>query len=250
MAKMRRINAISLAVLAGLGTAAAQNQPDQTIRTTTRLVTVDVVASDANGPVTNLKKDDFVLRDRGEAQKISVFAQDAVATVTPKATGQPNLFTNATEGGSVAPVNITIILLDGLNTRIGDQLNARHQIERVFGTLRPRDRVAVYTLGKTLSILCDFTAEPEEVRRALVTYRSRNDSNSEATSPQPGGTTGNTKLDSMISAAAKNMADHYQVDSVRTTAASLETIANYVAPLSGRKSLIWVFRRFPVQHRL
>lgn len=51
--------------------AGASNQP--AIRVTTRLVQVSVIVHDKNGPVADLKKEDFSLFDRGKEQKIAVF---------------------------------------------------------------------------------------------------------------------------------------------------------------------------------
>jgi len=47
---------------------------DQTLRTNTRLVVVDVVATDSKGqPVTDLKAADFTVLEDGKPQKISGF---------------------------------------------------------------------------------------------------------------------------------------------------------------------------------
>ena len=43
------------------------------IRTGTRLVEVEVVVRDKNGPVTGLTRDDFTLLDQGKAQQIAIF---------------------------------------------------------------------------------------------------------------------------------------------------------------------------------
>src|SRR3954470_17706638 len=56
----------------------AQNQParsQQTFRTTTRLVVVDVVATDETGsPVKDLKAEDFVVKENNELQKVVDFS--------------------------------------------------------------------------------------------------------------------------------------------------------------------------------
>ncbi len=55
--------------------------PDITIRTSTRLVVVDVVVRDKKGqPVTGLKPEDFTVEENGKKQKI--------ATFTPPGTNQ------------------------------------------------------------------------------------------------------------------------------------------------------------------
>lgn len=56
----------------------AQNQPlgsQQTFRTTTRLVVVDVVATDEKGSsVKDLKAEDFVVKENNEPQKVVDFS--------------------------------------------------------------------------------------------------------------------------------------------------------------------------------
>src|SRR6478752_5198183 len=48
--------------------------PAPTFQAGTRLVEVDVIVRDKNGPVMGLNQDDFTLLDNGKPQKISVFA--------------------------------------------------------------------------------------------------------------------------------------------------------------------------------
>jgi hypothetical protein len=61
----------------------SQATPDQTaIQGGTHVVLVNVVAKDKHGkPVADLSRDDFVLRDNGQEQKIALFAlEDAGGT--------------------------------------------------------------------------------------------------------------------------------------------------------------------------
>src|SRR5262249_28647893 len=56
-------------------TVAQQAQPAASLRVTTRLVLVDVVALDHKGlPVTDLKGEEFTLREEGAEQKVRVFS--------------------------------------------------------------------------------------------------------------------------------------------------------------------------------
>ena len=56
-----------------LAALALFTQLPEPIRVTTRLVEVNVVARDKNGPVAGLTQGDFILRDRGRVQKIAIF---------------------------------------------------------------------------------------------------------------------------------------------------------------------------------
>src|SRR5215472_9363964 len=56
-------------------TVGQQAQPAASLKVTTRLVLVDVIALDHKGfPVTDLKAEDFSLREEGAEQKVRVFS--------------------------------------------------------------------------------------------------------------------------------------------------------------------------------
>src|SRR5712692_6552948 len=98
---------------------------DDVIRTSTRLVQINVLVRDKNGPVTNLEKGDFVLLDQGKRQQIMVFSADSAAL---DRAGKPEAardsFTNQpVQGASTS--GITVILLDTLNTKFEDQAYAK-----------------------------------------------------------------------------------------------------------------------------
>src|SRR6202012_2930989 len=104
------------------------------------------------------------LYEKGKERKIAVFTVNAVhheasqpiSASTPQAS--PGVFTNRPPGVPL-PVNVTVVLLDGLNTDIKDQNYARAQALKFLRQIRPEDRVAVYALGSTLRVLNDFTSD-------------------------------------------------------------------------------------------
>ena len=212
---------------------------------------VNVIVKDKRGPVSDLRRDSFAVFDRGKRQRISVFAVDTSDATLPGQTmpSEPNLFTNVMERRANTPTNVTVILLDGLNTRITDQQYVQRQIEEFLTRLHRQDRVAIYTLGRTLSIVRDFTGDAEQLGSALSAYSGRNDSNAEAMVFRPIGKTGSDRTDriarNLIENGAANMMPLYQTDSARRTAAAIAAIANHVAPVPGRKSLVWVSSSFP-----
>lgn len=231
---------------------AAQTMPEQPIiRTTTRLVTVNVIVRDKNGPVANLTKDDFVLFDRGKPQAVAVFTMDTSQATLAGQTlpSVPNLFTNVVERRANTPSNITVILLDGLNTLLADQQYSLEQLKVFLAHLRPTDRVAIYTLGRTLTLLHDFTADSRQLEQALAPYEGRTDSNAEATVPQHAPKAQDplqtAMLKQMLDNAANALMPAYYADSARMTATALEVIANNIGPLPGRKNLVWISSSFP-----
>src|SRR5262249_37597967 len=134
--KVNRLLAVLVTACLALGqnpapqatSASPQAQPTApTIKVTTRLVQVSLVVHDKKGqPVADLNKDDVVLYDKGQEQKIRFFTKETRETLSP---GLPpltqgvvsNRFSNFTSGGQAhlapLPNALTVVLLDGLNTR-------------------------------------------------------------------------------------------------------------------------------------
>src|SRR5437588_166212 len=152
----------------------AQDQNQPTIRVTTRLVQVNVVVHDKKGePVSDLKKEDFTIFEKGKEQKLAVFAVDSITAPTKAWPAlPPNIFSNRVKTADT-PTSITVILFDGLNTRFQDQAYARKQIVKFLSEIQPHDRVALYLLGTNLRILHDFTNNPDHLPHALSKYRRR-----------------------------------------------------------------------------
>ncbi|HEV2688522.1 MAG TPA: VWA domain-containing protein [Bryobacteraceae bacterium] len=219
------------------------NQP--TIRVTTRLVQVSVLVHDKKGPVSDLKKEGFSLFDRGKEQKIAVFSVDSI-DAPPKGWPPvpPNLFSNRMRRADT-PTSITVILFDGLNTRIQDQAYARKQILKFLDQIQPGDRVALYLLGSNLRILHDFTNDPDHLAKALAKYHGRISGELDAADPAPRDPTGNDDLDQFLQNADQTMSDFYNVNRATWTLDAMEVIAHHLASLPGRKNLIWVSGGFP-----
>ena len=85
-----------LAVLAA-GILNAQ-MPDVVIRTTTRLVQINVIATKHGAPVPGLKKEDFQVFDNGKRQEIRQFSEETRAILPSAAAPLPQgTFTNQLE---------------------------------------------------------------------------------------------------------------------------------------------------------
>src|ERR1700737_556337 len=97
---------------------------------TTRLVQVNVVVKDKQGlPVTDLRQDDFVLKESGREQQIRLFQVSSTqALENARNPLPPNIFSNRIERSSGTPPNVTVILFDALNTHFFDQVNAKRHL--------------------------------------------------------------------------------------------------------------------------
>jgi VWFA-related protein len=220
-------------------------QAEPTLRVTTRLVEVSVIVQDRAGePATDLTRDDFVVLDAGREQSISVFAKESAAA--PRAPSSPlpaNTFSNRLEQTEAAPTSATVILLDGLNTRLADQPYARQQIVEFLEQLQPQDCVALYALGQGLRVVHDFTREPRPLLAALAREGARlSPALLESEAEEPG--TGWSEFDAWMGEVNRNVAERYRADRALRTIRSLLAIANHLERLPGRKNLIWVAGSF------
>lgn len=221
-----------------------QQQP--LVRVTTRLVQVNVVVNNRHGnPVPDLKREDFVLFDEKEQQEIQVFAMETSQSTTANdQLPPPNTFSNHLDRKGTRPGSVTVILLDGLNTRFEDQAYSKMQIIKFLQQLQPHDRVALYTLGQNLRILHDFTSDAAPLLRALARHRGRTSGELDASDPEPADT-GNNQLDAFLNDANARISDFYTVRRVERTLAAIEAIANHLQAVPGRKNLVWVSGSFP-----
>lgn len=238
---------VSLALpVLGQAPAASGDQSPPVLRVTTRLVQVSVIVQDKKGePVTDLTRNDFELLDNGKEQAISVFSVETSQPPAPQSQPlSPNMFSNRLEYHAGTPTSVTVILLDGLNTRFEDQAYARGQLIKFLQQLHPQDRVALYTLGRDLRVLHDFTSDAAPLLRALARYKGRVSPELDVSEPaEPD--TGIAELDAWLANSSQQMSDFYIRDRVRRTLNAIEAIANHLSRLPGRKNLVWVSGSFP-----
>jgi len=227
---------------------------------TTRLVQINVIVNDKRGnPITGLTKEDFVLLDNKHPQEIQLFSAEAnLPRDQPQAPLPPDTYTNRISEHASVPANVTIILLDALNTEFADQALTRKQVLKFLEQLRPQDRVALYWLGNNLYVLNDFTTDVASLREALV--RSKGESNREHAESDvnylslnnpnpsiPAGVSGSqtSSREAFRSAFDQRVVNESTKDRVRLTVAALIAIAHHVGEWKGRKNLVWVSGSFP-----
>ena len=254
------------AALLSLRAAAQQNTAP--LQITTRLVEVSVVAKDRHGqPVPDLKEEDFKIFDDGVAQGISDFEVEQRGAAVPASSLPPNMFTNVPERTTSVTPEVTVILLDGLNTQWTDQAQSAQQIIKFLRQLKPGDRVGLYALGKQLVMLHDFTSDSAALVQALAHYNSR--ANNEVSSsqadnpnnppvwtdvvnqlandaPAPPGPAVTSAIQDWLSRTVNLESQYYMNQRVEITKAAFLAIANHLRGVPGRKNLIWVSSAFPL----
>ncbi len=179
--------------------AQQQSQPRPVFRSRLNVVSVDVIVRDKSGAVVRgLTAADFEVREDGRPQEVSSFsfeeinekarptvqsadllagveaklAEDAKRTATPGAVPAP--------AATAAPTPMTSDMLAGrrLITLVFDVSSMQPEdVQRAVDSARkyvdkqmsPADLVAVATVGSTLTVLTDFTADRSKVSTALGT---------------------------------------------------------------------------------
>src|SRR5713226_8681780 len=284
MSKTIRAGVLVLSIGASALPARAQVQQSSSdssavIRATTRLVQVDVVVTDSSGhPVKDrLSEKDFTILEDGKPQKISFFSfqqfegQEKQKQLPPQL--PPHVTTNRPEYGRSAGPPI-ILLLDGINTPVENQIVVRQQMLKFLADhFDPRMRIAVFLLGNELTVLQDFTSDPALLTAAMQKYRSQSsaagrpagtDIQLQAPSfdgpnlpPQAppqggagnGGDSGSRSLMNIAYALARfekeSNASSMEMR-VAHTADALSAIARHLAGFPGRKVVIWFSASFPL----
>ena len=236
-----RIPIMASALAAGMLLA---QMPEPIIRTTTRLVQINVIATKNGASVPGLKKEDFQVFDNGKRQEIRQFSEETRAILPSAAAPLPvGTFTNQLEQRSGTPAAVTAILLDGVNTRFSDQTIARKQVVQFLKQIQPEDRIAIYTLdSRGLRVLHDYTTDSSDLVAKLAKYQGD-------IAPD---VTGGSALIDPLGGWLGSGGDSYERafflnDRILQTLHAIEYIAQNLAPLPGRKNLIWVSSAFPLQ---
>jgi VWFA-related protein len=233
--------------------AKSKSQQGPVIRSITRLIQLSVIVQNKKGkPITGLKKEDFAVFDEGQAQNVAFFTAE-LPTPAPAHPLPPGVFTNRFDLKGQDPGAVTIVLFDALNTSVEDQAYVRQQIIHFLQSLKPQDRVAVYALTTQLIVLREFTQDATELVKAVRAFQPKSTAAYDASTTVPVdlvGMTGDTDwagFQAALNNANAMIADQDTLNRVGTTVGAFEAIANHVAAIPGRKSLVWVSGGFPIQ---
>jgi VWFA-related protein len=260
----RSLATLALLALALEGIAvSAQDAPPPKISVSARLVQIGVIVRDKNGPVADLTKDDFVVLDRGKPRTISLFSVESGHTASQPAQPLPqNTFSDLPQYGDSAPRSVTIVLLDNLNTLYGSAsepyeitphwfedlalANAKAHLIEFIKELDPRDRVAIYGLRDSLHVLCDFTSDRSRLRAILTKYDTTSITNRQTT--QYGGVhmpNSPPRINGAINQGNAQFIGIAGQGRAGITMAALQSIADHVANIPGRKNLVWLTANLP-----
>jgi VWFA-related protein len=211
-----------------------QTSPEYVYRTTTRLVILDLVATDAQGnTVTDLKPEEVQIFENGKEQTKVDFnfvhpdQQQGAKQVNLHL--PPDIYTNARQYSGNSSYNI--ILLDVLNTSFTNMAYAHDEILKFLDKTPPNQPTAIYALGNKLWLLHDFTTDHEALKDVVRKFKGQG--SQIITSDDEG-----HKRKSTFGTAG--------ADRVWTTLDAFKSLGRIMGAYRGRKNLIWISESFVV----
>lgn len=228
-----------------------------------RLVVLDVEVTDHDKLVKGLDRGRFHVFEDGHEVPIASFEENeppasveiAKAPILP-----PGTYSNVPVYPESSAVNV--LLLDALNTPMGDQEQVRRQMIAYLSTIKPGTALAIFTLSSRLRMVAGFTTDVTKLRQALENKKpiarasadvGANSSESNSTSLVQSASSIATSNDpgtmwlvgQIMQFAADTRA--YETDQrVTMTLDALSQLARYLTAIPGKKNLIWFSGSFPI----
>ena len=258
------VGLITWAVAQTTGSAkpAAQNNI-VTFKATTELVLVNLTVRDKNGNlVTNLKPSEVSIYEDGKLQHISSFdfenvdavpvSASASAAAGPAGTveaGSPAAKKPAAPAAAAATVppnsaaaaaaqyrdhRLIVLYFDLTTMQPEDVQNVMQQAEKFVQTkMQPADLAAITTLGDSLQVNQDFTADKASLMRVL---RSLNPATSSGFADGGDGTTDGTADDGSTFSADDT---EFNIANADRSLESMQSVCDMLAPIQQKKSMIY-----------
>src|SRR5271168_592193 len=120
-------------------------EPETTLKVDVKLVNVYVTVTDSHGaPVAGLKKENFVLKEDGRGQTISVFDKE-----------------------SAVPLSIALAIDTSLSTRHDLPLEQASAKRFAHAILRPVDALSVYSFSESVNQATSYTADLKRIDEGI-----------------------------------------------------------------------------------
>ena len=201
--------------------------PGFRLKTSVYRVIVNVTVTDKHGdPVHGLTKSDFVVKEDGVPQKVLFFRahnfDKGMSYTPPKVPALPaNTFVNLPSSPERGP--LYVLLYDLVNIPVKYQPVARAQLVKFIEAKPKGVRMAIIVSSDGLHLVQGFTANKAKLLAAV---------NPQSSHPHV----------PMVFLMGVNFG---QGDPV-SAAGRLDEVAQYLAPMPGRKNLIWFSSKFPI----
>jgi len=211
---------------------AQENKP--VLKSNTRLVVVDVVATDRNGqPVSGLTAEDFTILEDRNPQTISSFSFQHPGATVVQATLRlpPNVVSNIPQHKASS---LNVVLLDTLNGDFAGHAQAQDALIKYLETAQLSQPMAIFALQEKLVLLHDFTTDSEALKSVVQKFRA------------PARINSAESLESRASAFTTKGDFHTDNRNIEATLNGLHSLARTLGGYPGRKNVIWLSESFPL----
>jgi VWFA-related protein len=231
-----------------LAQAPSPAAPQKILKVRTELVTVPVVVTDRSGAhMHGLKKEDFVLSEDGKEQAVASFEEIREPKIPPSISHRPNQFSNVLVQGE-APLPLTILVFDLVNTPSLEQAYAKQQILKFLGDSRSRNQLmSLFVISRDgVKVLHDFTTDMSALAASLGGVRREGQLVEQASQKEIP-----RDAPAIMFRMKREIEQEQRMESlerrvaITITLQSLQQIAHSCAGLPGRKALLWASSGFP-----
>jgi len=248
---------------------ADRDQKVPSVKVTTRLVIVDVVVHDKKGQaITDLESADLRILEDGKEQPIRSFvlqrgAQPVENSVQEQVALPANVVSNARK---LAPnTALNVILLDSLNSNLLNQAYVRIEMVKFLEKLPQGQPVAIFTLGRKLHMVQDFTTDLTALKRVINAFKgqssplTQNAAGTSEVSIAPQGLAAQALTgapqdlilgDPLMLMQMKEFAEQTTSDQddmrIQYTFSALVSLGRTLSLYKGRKNLIWISESIPM----
>jgi VWFA-related protein len=240
--------------------------PPYTLKVTSRLVDVGIVAYDKKGhPVTDLKAENFEVFDNGRKQEIKFF--NPIAAVSQASPNTPaaalehtfsNHIVDATSSPATpnAQAGATILLIDESHIAWNDMQNTRPQMLQFLASVPPNERIGLYTMNNLgFRVLVEVTTDHAAVSARLQKWMPTAQSVAHAQDEE---TRNRQQFDEVLNVSDLSSVNGNQVNlpdglspvdpqllkmgnnPARASLIILVGVARRLATVPGHKNLVWV----------
>src|SRR5215470_9739415 len=238
-----------LLAIALLSVPLPSQQTDYTFRSQTELVLVNITVRDKDGEfVRDLKPEDFSILEDNKPQKVASFDTENTDALPPSTVPQAGLLNNLQNQPSkpasdnsaqpaVSPVKDRrlIVLFFDLTSMQPEEVEraSTAALKYVDKQMAPADLVAVISLGSSLNVNQDFTADRDALKKVLQAF------NSGAGQGLEEGSTGTTEGTADTGQPFTVDDTEYNIFNTDRRLEALRSIAASLAKVDQKKSLIY-----------
>ena len=231
---------------------AGQQQEITTFKTTTKLVVVDVFVRARNGKaIDTLKKEDFTVLENGKPQEIAIFefqriseekAEPVAVESRPAVPARANTINVQTAGRvQYKDKRLLVLFFDFSSMQPQEQIRAQQSALKFLGEqMTASDMVAIMTLGATVQVAQDFTADRDRLTQVIKSFHI-GDSSELAIEAD----TGDANSGEYTGAAFVADETEFNIFNTDRKLAGLETAVRMLAPLPEKKALVYFSAGIP-----